>query len=441
MSSFPEGSDDVTENNNTSDLPPYNATADQMQQSMELGQAEELKHVDVEPEEEVVQVMVQQPQPQPEQAQIVMVVPPQQQQQQVMMSTQQQVLQPPQEPQGFTVAAPDASSTVPVSENPYLKSNNVVTDKRKEFMMPVDVGYYRVKPEFDKLDEMKPWESDGQMYSFACCTEYFEGVTQVDAQEDKRKQSVGTATAEASWAHTVYHKTNTEMLTVLKKEMVSTQATFDFTTKNSNKCMWCCVCLFFVVGLILIAAGGAISSSYAAEQAENVDSYYDSDSDDGSGAGSLIGPGVALWVIAILIVVVVKCQQKKASGSSLSSSQELEITTTSIPIYCVRSVKRKATLTHSKSSASVRASGCDCCAAVIPAAENNEQKDDLCVVTIYHRSVDGSGVDGAIEVKLSAHQGFNFQRYLNCVIDGCHPKWRENYGDRNQYSLELKKER
>eukprot|EP00485_Elphidium_margaritaceum_P010993 CAMPEP_0202698588 /NCGR_PEP_ID=MMETSP1385-20130828/11861_1 /ASSEMBLY_ACC=CAM_ASM_000861 /TAXON_ID=933848 /ORGANISM="Elphidium margaritaceum" /LENGTH=427 /DNA_ID=CAMNT_0049355341 /DNA_START=175 /DNA_END=1458 /DNA_ORIENTATION=- len=406
-------------------------------------------------EEEVVQpqvVVVQPPrnellpqEQQPAPQQVMMVQQPQYQQPQQQLQPQQ-VMMVPTHGQLQYQPSPVQQIAVP-SDNPYAASNNVVNAKRKEYMIGVDTGYFRVKPELDKLDEMKPWESDGQSYSFACCCEYldleaFNGVAEMKA--DNRRASLATTLeGKKSQSQSVYHKTNSDMLTVIKKEYKSSASSFDFKTKNNKTCLWI---MLGVCSLLLLV--GIIVAASSEEEDPCADYWYSGCQYDEPETPAGLIAGIIIAVIGGLGLLCVLpplfCNNKKITALSSDSQQELEIKSYSIPLFAVYAVQRKAT--EKRTTAVVAVSeACNCCGPKKP-QESTEQKDELCEVTIRYKRDDGDlsalGEQvGTIEVKVTPHQGFNLQRYLNCVIDGSHPKWKPEYGSENanKYSLELKK--
>eukprot|EP01083_Nonionella_stella_P018519 51577_1 len=196
-------------------------------------------------------------------------------------------------------------------------------------MVNNNLNYFRPRAEDtgDYQENMKPWETDGQNYSFACCTEKIAHTTQYT-----KKQSVAV---QVDWIHSVYHKTGSTRLIIKRKAGSSALA----QAKKNPATKWA-IC-FFLGGIGCIIPGAMILSSLDGDS--DSDSYTPSngytttrDPDETDGAvGALIGLFVG-GAVSILISFVLFCCYNKRKVMQTN----FDLVTQSIPIASIFFVER-----------------------------------------------------------------------------------------------------
>eukprot|EP01083_Nonionella_stella_P018518 51576_1 len=282
-------------------------------------------------------------------------------------------------------------------------------------MVNNNLNYFRPRAEDtgDYQENMKPWETDGQNYSFACCTEKIAHTTQYT-----KKQSVAV---QVDWIHSVYHKTGSTRLIVKRKAGSSALA----QAKNNPATKWAvllCLCAIvcFIFGGIVAGNLGdddSDSDSYSNRTWNSATGQYDYDTDtdseeDGSGGlGALFGGGAVLLLTAIILF---QCYSKRRVMQT-----NFDLVTQSIPIASIFFVERTVEQTE-------EADQC-CC-------EKPEEKQvhhtDISIG--YNRSNLSTKLNGSastedyITFSLDSNQAYNLHQYINCIIDGSHPQFNGN---------------
>jgi len=256
-------------------------------------------------------------------------------------------------------------------------------------LIPVNNGnnnYFQPREDTGNYDEnMKPWEADGQNYSFACCTEY-----STQAGTKKKGCCCGVAeksqNVETKWVHTVYHKTGSNRIIVKKREAASSLE----KAKNNPMTKW--AVLVAILGILLAVSGAAYPDDGEVEKQRNM---------------LIIAGGI--MIIVSFFLCIFGFQGKN------NFVRDQEMVTQSIPIKSIFFVERTVS---QKEEAATKS----CCG-------GKEKTDIYSDISIgYNRSNLSSRLQTSASKKdfvtfsLMANQAYNLHQYINCIIDGTHPQ-------------------
>eukprot|EP01084_Bolivina_argentea_P019579 36380_1 len=142
--------------------------------------------------------------------------------------------------------------------NQLLVSNNQTTVvNNNQATTPDNLRDYETRQDIhmDMYDEpMKPWETDGQNYSFTCCTEF---------KQNQQKKNIDEV-------NTVFHKTNSQRLIVKRKDKTSSLQSVRET------CILQCkvTILVFILGVLLVALRYVIVATIFIKKEKHVE-YVD----------------------------------------------------------------------------------------------------------------------------------------------------------------------